>query len=289
MLRQPQPSVDEDRGRALDAIACLGPVGKAALPDILPLVTNQSYQLKIRAFFAVKSIGPETEFVKPVLPILFQALGDPEWTTRLAAINTLAALHPRPPEVAPTFIRFLDDPSEMVREEAMRWLVAQTNPVVIPMLDKQLHDQDGYVLTKAATQIGAFGPAAAGSEARLRELLNDPSSTVRQAATNALAAIRGQPLARAATDEKADVTFDMARVPLQMFLDFYENLAGKKVMMEAAPKLGQMLRVTTARPLTKSAALQLLEEVLKEQAGLVIVHGPDGSLTAVSNRPVGPY
>jgi len=34
--------------------------------------------------------------------------------------------------------------------------------------------------------------------------------------------------------------------------------------------------------LTKSEALQLLDEVLREQAGLVIVHGADGSLTAVA-------
>jgi hypothetical protein len=73
-----------------------------------------------------------------------------------------------------------------------------------------------------------------------------------------------------------------------MFLDFYENLAGKEVKFDVTPKGGQMLRVTTGRPLTKSAALQILEEVLKEQAGLVIVHNQNGTLTAVSTHPDGP-
>jgi hypothetical protein len=282
MLRQPHRSPDKDRGRALDAIACLGPDGEPALPYILPFATNQDYQLKIRAFLAIIAIGPKTELVMPIMPALLQALGDQEWSIRSVAICTLAALHPRPPEVTPTFIRFLDDPNQTVREEAMHWLVAQTNAIVIPVLDKQLHDPDGYVVTEAATQIGAFGAAAAGSEARLRELLNDPLSTVRQAATNALAAITGQPLPHSAPAPKADITYNFPGIPLGTILDVYGTLAGKKVTMAATPDPGQMLRVMTAQPLTKSGALQLLEEVLKQQAGLVIVHGKDGSLTATA-------
>ena len=289
VLRQLQPTADESRGRALDAIVCLGPAGKPALPVILPLVTNQNRHLKIRAFFALRAIGPETESVKPFMPTLFQALEDRDWTMRLAAINALAALHPRPPEVTPALIRFLDDPSEIVSEEAMRWLVAQTNSAVLPVLNKQLNEKDSYIVTLAATRLAAFGPAAAGSEPRLRQLLNDPLSSVRQAATNALAAITGQPLSHSAPTENADITYNFPGLPLGMFLDIYGDLAGKKVTVAAAPAPGQTLRVMTARPLTKSGALQFLEEVLQQQAGLVIVRGQDGSLTAIAKPQDTPH
>ena len=167
--------------------------------------------------------------------------------------------------------------------------VAQTNALVLPVLNKQLLDHDGYVVTRAAEEIAAFGPGAAASGARLKELLNDPLSSVRCTSADALAAITGQKLPQTVTDEKADITLDWNGMPLQMCLDFYENLSGKKVTMAAPSKSGQMLRVKTAHPLTKSAAMQLLEEVLKQQAGLVIVHSPDGSPTAVPNKPVGPF
>jgi hypothetical protein len=158
---------------------------------------------------------------------------------------------------------------------------AKPQIIVIPVLDKQLHDTDSYVVTEAATQIGAFG-AAAASEPRLRELLDAPLLTVRQAASNALAAITGHALSHSAPEEKADRTLNFPGIPFQSFLSIYEDLAGKKVTMKATPNPIQTLGLKTVRPLTKSEALQCLEEVLKEQAGLVIVHGSDGSLTAVA-------
>jgi HEAT repeat protein len=289
VLRQVQPAADQSRRRALNALTCLGPVSKPALPDILPLVTNQNRRLKIQALFALKAIGPETELIKPIMPALLQTLEDPESTMRLAAINALAALHPRPPEVTPAFIRFLNDPNEMVGAEAVRWLVAQTNPAVLPTLNKQLNEKDNYIVTLAAIHLATFGPAAAGSGPRLKQLLNDPLITVRQAATNALAAIAGQPLSHSAPAKNADIAYNFPGSPLGQILDIYGNLAGKKVTMAATLAPGQTLRVITAQPLTKSEALQLLEEVLKQQAGVVIVHGKDGSLTAhgPGNPPAG--
>jgi hypothetical protein len=43
------------------------------------------------------------------------------------------------------------------------------------------------------------------------------------------------------------------------------------------------MRVYTEAPVTKSQARQVLEEALKQEAGLVIVRGADGSLSAVPN------
>jgi len=282
ILRHLQPSSDKDRGRALDVITCLGPAGEPALPDILPLMTNQNRQLKIRAFFAFNAISPDAQMARPVLPALMEALGDQEGTMRLAAMNALAALHPPPPEAAPAFVRLLNDSDGMVSGRAMSCLVAQTNVIVLPMLDQRLHDKDSYVVAEAAAQVGVFGAAAAASVPRLKELLDAPLLTVRLAATNALFAITGQKIFQPAPAENANISYNFPGMPFYQVLDIYEHLAGKKVTLEATPKNAQTLRVFTSSPLTKNEAMQLLEDVMKEQAGLVIVHGPDGALTTVA-------
>jgi len=278
-----RPSAEVMRARALDAVTCLGPAGQPALPDILPLVTNQSSQLRIKAFFAIKAIGPDLQRVRPIVPSLIRALGDGEWTMRAAAIGALEALKPPPPEAVPAVLKLVNDSNEMVRASAIHYLVAQTNAIAIPLLDKQLHDQDSYTVTAAASQIGVFGGAASASEPRLRRLLDDPVLTVRQAASNALLAITGQTDFRSAPEEKAALEFNFQGMPFDSVLSVYESLAGKKVTMKATPNPPYAsLRVQTVHPLTTNEALQLLDEVLKEQAGLVIVHGPDGSLTALA-------
>jgi HEAT repeat protein/peroxiredoxin len=289
MLQKDQPSNDESRDRVLFAIVRLGPKAKPALPLILPLLTNQNSHLKIHALVALNAIGPDTETVRPFVPALLQILGDEDWTIRLAALRALAALRPPPQEVAVAFLRLLNDPEDPVRSEAMYSLVNQTNAMVIPVLDQRLHDRDSFVVTRAAVQIGAFGAAAAMSEPQLRELLDSPLLTVRQAASNALLAITGEARYQSApAAANADITYHFSSIPFGQVLSVYEGLAGKKVTMKAAPKSGNTLSVLTVRPLTKSEALQLLEELFKEQAGLVIVHGADGSLTAVAKPQPNP-
>ena len=278
-----RPAAEVRRAHALDAVTCLGPDAKPALPGILPFVTNQSSQLRIRALFALKSIGPDLQRVRPVVPSLIQALGGGEWTMRVASLGALEALKPPPPEAVPAVLKLANDSNEMVRAGAIHYLVAQTNAIVIPLLDKQLHDQDSYTITAAASQIGVFGAAASASAPRLRQLLDNPVLTVRQAASNALLGITGQIDFRSAPKEKAALEFNFQGTPFDSVLSVYESLAGKKVTMKAAPNPSYaLLRVLTVHPLTTNEALQLLDEVLKEQAGLVVVHGQDGSLTALA-------
>jgi len=236
----------------------------------------------MRAIFALASIGPEPGLVKPVVPVLMKALGDSDSTVRAAAMNALAALRPTPPEAVPAIVHLAGDSNELPSEAAMNWLVARTNALAIPLLDKKLLSKDSYVVSKAADRIGVFGSAAITSAPRLRQLLNDPLLPVRQAASNSLVAITGQSHSQSASEEKADITLDFPGIPLEAFLSVYENIAGKKVAMPAAPKGYKTVRLRTSRPLTKTEALALFDETLKDQAGLVIVHGEDGSLSAVA-------
>jgi hypothetical protein len=277
-----RPPAEEVWCRALAGIVCLGPAGQGALADIMPLVTNQTTAVKENALFTLASIGPDPELVNPIVPALLKALGDSARTVRVAAMNALAALRPTPPDAVPAIVHLADDSNDTASDAAMNWLVSQTNLVAIPLLDKKLRSKDSYVVTKAADQIGVFGAAAIASEPRLRQLLNDPMLTVRQAASNSLVAITGQPFSQLRPEEKADITFDFPGMPLEAFLSFYESIAGKKVAMAAPPKVFKTVRVRTSRALTKTEALAVFDETLKEQAGLVIVHGEDGSLSAIA-------
>ncbi len=92
-----------------------------------------------------------------------------------------------------------------------------------------------------------------------------------------------QPRSQPAPGEKADNTFNYQAMPIFQFLDCYEHLAGKKVNTPVSPRNDQTITAQTDHPMTRSEALASMEEVLKEQAGLTIVHGKDGSLTAVQN------
>ena len=92
----------------------------------------------------------------------------------------------------------------------------------------------------------------------------------------------GQSLPPSVPEEKGDISYHFEGLPLDSFLKIYEDLAGENVTMKAMPNPVPMVRLN-AVGLTKSQARQVLEQALKAQAGLVIVRGPDGSLTAVPN------
>ena len=96
--------------RALDGLSCLGPEGRPALAEVLPLLTNQNNSVKIKAIFALTEMSPKTESVRSAVPALAQASGDFDWSMRLAALYALAALHPTPPEAKPVFAKLLHDP-----------------------------------------------------------------------------------------------------------------------------------------------------------------------------------
>jgi HEAT repeat protein len=176
---------------ALTALNCLGPKARPALPEILPLMTNNSRDIRIQALFVCTAIAPDSLSASSAMPALNDALRSPFWTMRADALRCLNALQPPPPEAAMLLSGRLTDENEYVRATAMECLVARTNPIVIPLLKERLHDAKSVTVTKAIIQLGAFGTAAASAEQRLRELCQDPASSVREAATNALLAVTG--------------------------------------------------------------------------------------------------
>jgi len=79
------------------------------------------------------------------------------------------------------------------------------------------------------------------------------------------------------------ISYNFHGLSLQELLSIYEHLTGEKVTIKVMPNPAPVMRVYTEAPVTKSQARQVLEEALKQEAGLVIVRGADGSLSAVPN------
>jgi hypothetical protein len=182
---------------ALRAISWLGPAGQPALPDIVPLTTNQNPVVMITACHAFKAIGPDGQTAKPYVPTLLYALGNKNLMGRFA-LEALAAIRPMPSEVAPALSRLIQNSRERDIGPLLYYVgysKSLTNVNFLPMVDQLLHESNSSVVSLAASRIGDFGAAASGSVPRLQELCDDPSQSIRKAATNALVKIiTDQPL-----------------------------------------------------------------------------------------------
>ncbi|HEY3857076.1 MAG TPA: hypothetical protein VGO67_22050 [Verrucomicrobiae bacterium] len=85
----------------------------------------------------------------------------------------------------------------------------------------------------------------------------------------------------------ANVTFSFSGMPVAQVIDVYEGWAKEKV---APPKAGWpagIVHVIAPHPLTTNEALRSIEAALKEQSGIVIRRGGDGSLSAETASPAG--
>jgi HEAT repeat protein len=218
--------------------------------------------------------------VASFVPVITNVMTEPDPPVRIAALRALNALHPPPPEAEAALLARMNEFNPAVREAAIECFVARTNPIVIPALEAQLHDPDFYVVTKAITHLKAFGAAATSSVPRLQELLDDPALNVRLAATNALRIIARENSARRAATYGADITFNFPGMPVMQIIEMYERWANKKVAPPPAGWPPAMIRLQTPYPLTADEARQLVEDVLKQEAHIIIHHAADGSLSA---------
>ncbi|MGD1085514.1 MAG: hypothetical protein ABSA47_12310 [Verrucomicrobiota bacterium] len=112
---------------------------------------------------------------------------------------------------------------------------------------------------------------------------SSPLARPGEAAPKPVPAAVGQPLVQPAPGEIPMISYNFHGLSLQELLSIYEHLTGEKVTIKVMPNPAPVMRVYTEAPVTKSQARQVLEEALKQEAGLVIVRGADGSLSAVPN------
>ena len=84
-------------------------------------------------------------------------------------------------------------------------------------------------------------------------------------------------ISQAAADDVSAIIVDM---PVTSVLSLYEIWAGHPVVMSSEIKAIKTPVSVTIRKKTKEEALRIFEDVLAKQAGVEIVHEPDGSFSA---------
>ena len=166
----------EDRRRcALLGLYALGPAAEAAMPDLLPYLSQKKLPgNRVSGIFA--KIG------RPALPVLSEALLS---TNQLAQHNAATALYwvdydaapasPPPLAVVTNLVRALQFPEWRLRGAATYALGGlRTEPAVaIPALEERLSDEHSNVRGLAATALGRFGSAASDSVPKLEKLFDD--------------------------------------------------------------------------------------------------------------------
>ncbi len=126
---------------------------------------------------------------------LVAALGQPDATVRIRAIDELGALGPTAQPAVETLLKLLDDPNADVRWHTARTLGAIGPGAVaaIPVLEKRLADDQARVRAYACFALGQMGDVAKSLVPRLVTMVKDPDALVRREAIRAVRAIRPGP------------------------------------------------------------------------------------------------
>jgi hypothetical protein len=143
-------------------------------------------------------IAAAGESARTALPILRKVLtSETDRTVRLRIAEALLKLQPNDRAATECLSDLLAGRNEAeLRQAAAAALgsaAAGRNPIAVASLTDALDDASPQVRSAAATSLGLFGRSAAGSTSRLENAAINDIPTVRQAATLALASIRGIP------------------------------------------------------------------------------------------------
>src|SRR5262249_5219453 len=144
-----------------------GAEARAALPIVVQALADPDAHARSAANQALTVIG---------LPGLMEALADPDANVRLAAIQALAALGPRARGAVRALTQVLRDTEDGARYEAARALIRIQGVearAVIPVLIEGLKGEDAQVRVSSALLLAELGPAAAEAAQALADAIGD--------------------------------------------------------------------------------------------------------------------
>ncbi len=142
-----------------DALAEIGPAARAAVPELMACLTNDTRYVVTTSAEALGKIGPAAAAAIPALTARLREADD--FYTRVCIARAL-------------------------------WRIARS-PEAFPVLhDALANSRDFMAVSEAAEAVGELGTEAAGSESLLRPLLKDSDPFVRKAAADALQRILGK-------------------------------------------------------------------------------------------------
>jgi hypothetical protein len=269
-------SEEHVRWRGARGVYLLGPSAKAAIPELIDLLTNQTAWVRGNAAMALGKIGTNA---LAAVPALIKTLDDPVPDVRNCTAIGLGSIGPAAIQAAPALVRRFNDPDPETRYIVMGTFLSLTNDraAVLPYLLRQLSDQVADARGRAAGMLGCFGKDAQAAVPDLRKLLDDPDKNVRRTVTNTLSKIERT----AIENTNAPTTsFRFQNASSKLALDVYSSLTGKRIVI--APEILGFPPVTIVsyEPLPVEKAILLIEQELSEQARIVLVPGENGVVVA---------
>jgi HEAT repeat protein len=182
------------RERALRVLAKVGPEAAPAVPELVGIIQGNDAKQKTEALYVVGAIGPATS---AAVPAAVAALADPDLQVQQATAYALGKIGPSAKDAVPALKRLTASNDELVKLAAV-WALLQIGPtsddlvkMALPLLTGALGSQRELVRVEAAMSLGALGKAATSALPALEKSLQDPSSSVRSAANEAISKIRG--------------------------------------------------------------------------------------------------
>lgn len=202
-LQEPNPikRAENDRAalRALEALRVLGPDAAAYLARRLERREPfwQPYYRRAWLNFpkAVQRhmtqppppITPSNRIDGKIVPVLIEALGDPDPSVQWAATVALSEIEPDA-EITARILGFLNADTATVsqRKAAVHVLAKRRSPSYVPQFERALEDADPMVRRAAIVGLGAIEPQTEEVLAALSRGLNDPLPKNRSIAASAL-------------------------------------------------------------------------------------------------------
>jgi HEAT repeat protein len=187
-LRDPG-SEHNHRRAALRASGILGVAAEPVIPEVAGALAEPD--LTADAAVALSFMGPKA------LPHLEEATRSDDPAVRREALRSIGKLRFRAPlhsaDVLPLLLEAMTDPDEGVRAVGATYLgiMHEDPPRSVPLLTKALEDPDLAVRRAAAGALGSFGAEAASALPALRKAASDPDPDLAREAGRSIVAIGG--------------------------------------------------------------------------------------------------
>jgi HEAT repeat protein len=187
-LRDPG-SEHSHRRAALRACAILGVSAESVIPDVAAAMPEP--ELTADAAVALSFMGPKA------LPPLQKALTSDNPVVRREALRSIGKLRFRAPlessDVLPLLLDAMPDPDEGVRAVAATYLGIMHEDATssVPLLAQGLADPDPAVRRASASALGSFGADAASALPALKKAAADQDPDLAREAGRAIVAVSG--------------------------------------------------------------------------------------------------
>jgi len=278
--------------RGARGIYLLGPQGKAAVPDLINLLSHRSSWVRSTAASALGKIGPAVNHT--VVPELVKALEDPVPDVRNCACFALQNIGPAARAAIPALVKHVDDPDKQTRSVALGcWFSLSDDPAsLVPRLIERLNDPSPDMRGTVLNLLSDLRTNAHAALPAVTKTLEDSDKDVRRAATNTLGRIAGSEAAKA-TPPDGGLVFKFVNIQVTEILKSYQQMANRELLIAKEVQRHDVpVTIKPLRGLTKEEALKLIEDELSQQAGIVIDRPANGPIVvtydAKARQPLSP-